>query len=389
MISIFTFLPLTGCWDRKELNQIGIIMAIGIDKEEIGDKFILTSQIISPSSAKSKEGNNKNPIKMVTTSGNSLFEAVRNNAKNLDRKSFWAHVRVIVISEKVAREGISDVIDFILRISQLRNNSWLIVTKGTEAREVLGVKCGIENIQAIYMEGIIKGKKINSEISAARVIDIIKKIQGEGINPTTGAFKIIMDKSQPMEQNNSTMEKCLNLSDTAIFNKDKLVGYLDNVETRAFNLIMGNVKSTPLSISCDKDESKFTSIEIKKLKSNIIPHIVNGKVSFTINIKVEGNIVEIGDNTDISKLEEFYRINDKFKQAIERDVKKGIVKIQKELKTDVLGFGSALNKKYPKEWKKIKEQWDTNFVSTPYTLNIETNLKRPGLIIKPITKLGG
>jgi spore germination protein KC len=54
------------------------------------------------------------------------------------------------------------------------------------------------------------------------------------------------------------------------------------------------------------------------------------------------------------------------------------------LKTDILGFGSALNRKYPSEWKKVKEQWNTIFVDVPYTINVHTTIKDTGLILKPL-----
>lgn len=378
----FTCLPLTGCWDRKELNEIGIVIAMGIDKENENGKYVVTSQVINPSPPANTQSK-KSPTELVTASGDSLFEAVRNNSKKFDRLSYFAHVRILVVSDKVAQEGIKDVIDFLIRAHQLRNNIWFMVSQNKEAREVLAINCGIEDIQAYYLEGIIKGKKLNTEISSAILLDIVKKIQGNGISPTTGAFKIIDEKNESEGQDNPAGKKCVRLSDTAVFNKDKLVGYLNNVETRGFNMIMENTKSTAIRVPANKEENKYIAIDIRKVKSHIKPQMIDGKISFIINIKVQGNIFEVQDNTDVSELEEFYKVNDKFKKAIEHDVNKAIVKIQKELKADILGLGSALYASYPKEWKKVKEQWDTDFVNAPYTVKVETHLNRTGLILKP------
>ena len=336
--SMLTFLPLTGCWDRKELNEIGIVIAMAIDKEQKSGKYIITSQVIHPISPIDKQGKSS-PTELVTASADSIFEAVRNNAKKFDRQSYFSHVRMIVISDKVAQDGINEVIDFIIRAHQLRNNSWFMVSQNKEAREVLTINCGIEDIQAYHLEGIIKGKKLNTEISSAKVLDIVKKIQGNGINPTTGAFKVIDEKNNPIGYGDD--KKCLRLSDTAVFNKDKLAGYLNNTETRGFNIIMGNTKSTAVRVPSNKNENKYISIDVRKVKSHIKPQVVDGKISFIININVQGNIFEVPDNTDVSELEEFYKVNNKFKESIEYDVNRAMVKIQKDLKTDILGFGST------------------------------------------------
>lgn len=383
IINAVIIFPLTGCWDRKELNEIGIVMAAGIDKDEEG-KFILTSQIIRPTSSQKGTSNSGNTVVMVTSKGDTLLEAVRNNAKKFDRISFFAHVKIIVVSEKVAREGIYDIIDLVSRAPQFRSNIWLIVAKDKKASEVLQIKSGIESIQASYLEGIIKGKKVNTEISAARVLDIIKKIQGEGINPVTGAFKISTDESPQVEEKNSSIKKSIILSETAVFNKDKLVGYLNEDETRAFNIVSGNTKTTPIRVPSNSDESKFTSILISKIKSEIKPYIINGNISFEINIKVIGDIFEVQDKTDVLKQEELNKLNDRFSKIIEKDINRCIYKTQNQLKTDILGFGSSLNMKYPGEWKKTKEQWNTIFVDIPYTINVHTTIKDTGLILKPL-----
>jgi spore germination protein KC len=386
IINTFIIFPLTGCWDRRELNEIGIVLAMSVDKNEDG-KFIVTSQIIRPTSSQKSTSNSGTSVVMVTSKGDSLLEAVRNNAKKFDRISFFAHVKIIVVSEKVAREGIYDIIDFISRAPQFRSNIWLLVAKDKKASEVLQIKSGIENIQASYLEGIIKGKKVNMEISASRVLDIIKKIKGEGINPVTGAFKIITDESPQVAEKNSDIKKSIILSETAVFNKDKLVGYLNEVETRAFNIISENTKTSAIRFPSNNDESKFTSIVISKIKSDIKPYVINGNISFEINIKVTGDIFEVQDKTDVLKQEELYNLNDKFKKAIENNIRKCIYKTQNELKTDILGFGSTLNRKYPSEWKKVKDQWDTIFVDIPYTINVDATIKDTGLILKPLNTI--
>ena len=56
----FSSLLLTGCWDRKELNQLGIAMAIGLDKGDDG-KIQLTSQIVRPGAMEKQGGGNEPP----------------------------------------------------------------------------------------------------------------------------------------------------------------------------------------------------------------------------------------------------------------------------------------------------------------------------------------
>ena len=48
-----------GCWDRRELNTLAIVTAIGVDKSKDDDKFILTYQILKPRQIKSQSSSSQ------------------------------------------------------------------------------------------------------------------------------------------------------------------------------------------------------------------------------------------------------------------------------------------------------------------------------------------
>ena len=71
MLIIFAF---TGCWDRKELNEVGIVMALGIDKDCKDGMIHLTSQVVRPSELKKQGGGSMEPsYDLVTTTNETVF----------------------------------------------------------------------------------------------------------------------------------------------------------------------------------------------------------------------------------------------------------------------------------------------------------------------------
>lgn len=121
-----------------------------------------------------------------------------------------------------------------------------------------------------------------------------------------------------------------------------------------------------------------------KIKPSIKPVIKGDKISFNIEINAEGNITESQDNIDISNLDIFDKINLKFSEFIKATVEFSLEKMQEDLKVDTVGFGSSLQRKYPKYWNEIKGQWDTIFPTVTYKITVVTSLKRTGLSLKPI-----
>jgi spore germination protein KC len=380
-------LLLSGCWDRKELNQLGIVMAIGLDRDQAANKIVLTSQVVRPASlGKQSSGGKESPYDIVITSGNTVFEAVRNTVKEFDRRSFFSHVKVIVVGESLAREGLKDVIDFVSRTHEIRRFTWLIVTNGSSARDILGVKHGIENVQATYMDGIIKRQERDSDVTTSSIIEFIQKMQGESINPTTGVFKIVEVESISSEENEPQPKEGIIISGTAAFQKDKLAGFLNEVETRGLNLITGGKTATVVNVTSPVNEEKLIAVEFKSNGNTIKPVYENGKLAFIIKTKVIGSITEVQDDAmDISDPEQFDKVNDKLKEFIHNNMDITVKKVQGDLKTDILGFGSAFERKYPKEWEKVKDDWEKIFPEVSYRIEVDASLQKSGLLQKPLT----
>jgi len=382
---ILCTLLLTGCWDRTELNDIGIVVAVGVDKDDTTGKIIMTSQVVRPAALKREGGAEQaSPVEIITTQGNTVAEAVKNISKQFDKQAFFAHVKVFVVSERLAREGLLPVLDFFVRNHNTRRLAWFIVAKGTDAREILIVKHGIENVQATYVDSIIKSRKDNSEVSISDILDYLKAVSSDS-NPIAGAVEIVEHFSMPDKEKKELTTQAVKLSGTAVFKKDKLVGYLDNIETRGLNWATGKVKNAIVNVPSPDEEDKLIAIVIKKASSSITPEIKNGKISFTIEVNVEGDIGEQQDTADYFKNMESFRKIEKEQQAvIEQEIKLAVDKVQKELGSDVLGFGSAVNKKYPEKWQSIKDDWENIFPGVPYQVKVDAKLRRLGSMLKPV-----
>ena len=70
--------------------------------------------------------------------------------------------------------------------------------------------------------------------------------------------------------------------------------------------------------------------------------------------------------------------------TVKEAIKHTVEKVQREIGLDIFGFGLIFQRKYPDEFKKIKDNWDEIFSHADYQIEVETNLIRTGLIDTPI-----
>ena len=77
-------------------------------------------------------------------------------------------------------------------------------------------------------------------------------------------------------------------------------------------------------------------------------------------------------------------MDEMFAVEIKSLCEKALNKAQKELKTDIFGFGETIHRKYPKMWKKMKDNWDDIFPNLPVNITVEVDTKQLGGIGKPL-----
>ena len=122
---------LTGCWDRRELNELGITLALGIDKVE--DEYQVTAQVVVPSEISTKSSTGRSPVTLFHANGETVYEALRKLTKNSPRKIYPGHLRMLVIGEDLAEEGIGESLEFLSRDWELRSDFYVVIAKDLTA----------------------------------------------------------------------------------------------------------------------------------------------------------------------------------------------------------------------------------------------------------------
>ncbi|WP_332634232.1 Ger(x)C family spore germination protein [Halalkalibacter flavus] len=369
-VFLLSILSLSGCWDSKELNEIGIVTGIAIDRDQKTEEIILTQQTLNPATLNIAIGAPGPNVKNHESRGNTIFEAVRDGTQDFDRKKFFNHNKIIIINEKVAREGVLSILDVFIRDHEGRGLTLLSIARGVEARELLAEEPqGIGRYQAIHLEEMMENYRYNQKSSKVNIINFFEKELEEGINPVMG----VLEK----EETNAK------LTGIAIFKKDKLIGYLDEIETRGYNWVIGEIHNAAITMPSLKNENELVLLETLGGDSRIIPNIAGNEISFTIESRIEVSLAEQQSKEEYDpyeNLEYLKQVENKTKKVIEKEMKMAIEKVQKEYQADIFGFGRQLFKENPSKWKEVKENWDEIFSNAAYTIKIDVDIKHTGLI---------
>jgi len=372
LLILSVILLTTGCWNRKELDRLAIVAAVGIDKGE-DQKITLTVQVIKPEALKSpsSEGGSgkEKGVWIIKSSGNTIFDAVRNFVEKSGRKLFWPHTMVIVIGENMAKDGVLPVMDWFLRDHEMRLQTWVLVTQG-EASEVIKGDSGLEKIPASHLERMIEDSGALSKSVSSNLMEVTNMITCQSSHPVIG--RISNNKSGQDEEE-------LLLKGAGVFRKDRLIGWLNPLETRGYLWIKGKVKSGVITITCPEHPDQLISLEIIKSKTKVKPRLEMGILKYTIEVDINCNLGEQMCIEDLNP-EMIAVLEDEERQAVEKEIVALIRKAQEEYKLDILGLGEATMREFPKEWNKVKEQWAEEFPQAEVEVKVNSRLLLTGML---------
>jgi len=379
VIIIFLSLILSGCWSNKDISERALIAAVGLDMGE--DKQIeFTIQIINPAvvSAQQPGTPNESPVWIHTSKGTTVFEAIRNQFKVSNKSPFYSHIQLIVIGEKMAKEGISDVLDFFERNHETRLTANILIAKGTTAQKILSLKSSLEQIPAVHLQGIIAQHEKSGEIQNSRLIDVVKALSNEGIQPTISVIEIANAGGNSDDMHN------IMIQGSGVFREDRLIGWLEPEETVGLLYIKNMVKGGIINVSNPMEKGKTISIE--EIRSSVKTDVkfIDNKPYFYINIDAHGSIAgQQGRKTtaDPFMLKELEKECERKLKSIAANT---MTVSQKKYKCDIVGVGEIMHIKYTEYWKQVKNDWRNIYSRIPVEINVDFTIQRTGRMNTPI-----
>ncbi|WP_181469729.1 Ger(x)C family spore germination protein [Paenibacillus sp. MDMC362] len=381
---VIMFLPLTGCWSKKEIEDLGLIVGTSMDLEKQGespeesageagepprrDRITITNQFVTAETTgkETKTGSSQQKAyNNVSETGEAILPTLRNMVLRIEKRAFAEHSKVIIIGEDLARTlDLQKILDFFIREQEMRPSGLLLIAQNRASKTLESKKP--MDIPAFQLVEMTHGHGRTTMILPPTTLT---KIEGK---LHSGASFLL--------QNVVSTNGEIKFAGAAVIggNTKKLRGFLNEKEIEGITWISGKGKGG-LVKSVDKKTGQPIIYEVLSMKSKIKPHVNGDNISFVIKIESEGRIAEHWVDSEKSIETEFLKRVEKAVEAeVERLIENVLNKLQHEYKTDVAGFGNQLRIKYPRIWETAKKDWDQTFSEVPIKSEIKITIKDYG-----------
>ena len=147
LVLIIVVVLFNGFSNLREITDLAIVTIMGLDVDENGT-YTATIEIIDGD----KEDSSKTIVEFAT--GNSIQEAIRNIIDKTQKRLYLAHLETLIVSEKIAKDGLDNIVDFFIRDNDGSNNFYLFISKDVEAREIIN-KASEEKISMLDLKRLV------------------------------------------------------------------------------------------------------------------------------------------------------------------------------------------------------------------------------------------
>jgi len=425
LVALLLVVNTAGCWNRREIETLGFVSLIGIDRSQGEEAYRVTFQIAKPAqlapggagigAGGAGGGAGEAPFAAWTMSisGKTVFDAVEKTREFSPRRVFFSHTRAVIIGEDLAREGIGPVLDFISREPELRRTIWVLVAKGS-ASEVLTARMHLERLPGEGISSIMDQVQRACTAPVVRFSDFLQCL----ISPTTQAIAPVIDFKSEWEREgrvgadggtggtgspgsggqDSQPPVDVRVTGAAAFRGDRLAGWFSPHEARGILWVQGKVRGGVLTTSFpaagvqagggqsgDSAAGQNTiTFRIIRARSQVKAELEKGKPVITVRVDEEGCICEVTTSENVVTFDLIPRLEKLKARAIENEMRRAIDKAQR-LGVDVFGFGEAVFRAFPREWEKgLKKDWPRLFPKLEVKLAVDAKIRRTGMQAVPV-----
>lgn len=368
-VVVFQIVCTTGCWNYREIDTVAIVAGVAVDKGT-EDKYMITAEIVQISGGR----DSKTSSKIVSMEGRSIFDAVRNKIALQGKRLYWAHSKLIIISEEIAREGMTKVIDWYIRDSETRADAYVLVSTGNTAKEVLeGETSSIEEVKSFELDRMLENQKSLSKAPVINAWEFSNRLSVDGFSAIAPAVHLKESDGEMIPQ----------IMGTAVFKGDKLIGLLDGHETKEMLFVQNQIKGGVFANESKTDDT-YATLEIFKSKTKIQP-VNNGELAeMRVIIDITTAIDEIDGTTDLMDDKERETLEQTVEEILEKHIQRVIRKVQTEYGADIFGFGAKLREKRPEMWRRVEGNWEEVFRALKVSVEVKVTIRNSAMLSEPL-----
>jgi spore germination protein KC len=402
LVALFLIIPvlMCGCWDRREIEILAFVNAVGIDRADSGNLLVSFYTINPGALGKQPGGGGSEPPAYVTSiEAHNIQQAVARFSEESPRMVRFRQLQAIIVGEDLARQGVGPVVDYFSRREDSRRSIWVLVARGS-ARDILVE--GQAPPEELTSDGIRTIMERRPTFTSTRypiaLGDFLTSLVRIGHEPIASSVELnpVQDTSETHSGNGQAAagdsaaggQRRPVFSGAGVFRGDRLLDFLGPTETRGVLWLQGDVRGGEISIPADSQED-WASLSVERESTDVRSVVEGDRIRFIVNIFEEGYITSVNsDRINVDDPVTLAMLEREKEEAIRQEVMSAVARAQ-SLQSDFLRLGDRLYRARPDAWEKFRDDWNEGwFPRVEVEVNVECQLRHIGNTADPLPPAG-
>jgi len=374
LVLLLILFTCTGCWNYKELTELGIVSAMAISKEESGN-YIVDLQLVNILESGDK-GIPESPISIMSGEGTTIADAIRSINMKSSKVFFSSNIEYVLIDQSVTDKDLKEVLDFLARDTKLSLNFLIVTATKDKPTDVLAALSQFNLNPASNVSELIKRSEERYGASYSLTFkEYLAKYLDKGITPVYPNIHLVGNVDEADENEvlkDSDSNDYVEIYNLVAFDKEGNAIELGLSESFGFNFLSNRIQSGTVTSQCG--EEHFT---VETLKSKVGFSELNGN-KVTVKGEIEAEVFFYGCEYDLDESNTLDKLSDITKETITEYIKSA-VKLSQETKTDFIGVGNWIYKNKNDYFNFDKRDWETEGLpKLEFDYNIKVKLLKQG-----------
>lgn len=395
VIVILTFIfAFTPSYTSLNIDNLAYVDAIGIDVGEV-EKFKISFQFTTGSSGgENGSSSEKSPLILNSVEASSIDNAINLMNSYMARELNLSHCKVIVFSEELAVNGISNEIYTLKNNSEIRPSTNIIISKSGAKNYIENATPVLENLVTNYYEIFPNSSKYTGYVYNVTLGDFFNQLVCHtcepfailgGVNDTSSNTE---SKNQPtsvsnLKSTNTTFsgQRGAENIGVAVFKEDKLVGELTAIETLCLSIIRGEVNSFLITVTNPENTEEQIDLMMYPVNGKKVKvEIVNNSPYITYESKFTGRIYSMKKDAKYLDTSVLKKISEEVNRYLEEVMTQYLYKTSTELKSDINTFGKYALSNFMTTPEFEEYDWRNSYANSTFKVTIHSEIESGFLI---------
>lgn len=370
-------LPLTGCWDRKEVNEIAIVISKGIDLTD-DNRIKVSVQVAIPSKVGGQTGGGSGgdgkSFFVVSGVGRTISEADLRIQQQLPRQMYLSHLRLILIGDRVARERLVQVLDHYGRNPPERLRTAFLIAKDTDAYSFLKSSAPLENISG---ESIRKLERQLIGVNTT-LMDFLIEAASEGSDQYASAISLVPEKNLDDSSSEQQPDKKISaIANQAVFRDLRMVGYLDIPKSVALLWMNQRLRYVTLTTGVPGSNGAI-SVVLTQARRRVQSYVTNHRVKVKYSLSGSAMLVDNTTGLDADDPTTLKKFQAAINEYVEKISNECLDTLFHKFDSDPTGVGTLVYRQHSYQWESLKSNWRENIRNINYSVTSEVKIVEGG-----------